>query len=143
MGPDPRLARPVGREAVVHRNPGILRPDLAAAAQPVVGKVGVAEHVQPGGAVRQAQAGLVHAGHREGQGAASQTGQARPVVPCHPAAQVLDRAGGQRHPVQFPQQTREAGHRQVLGVAQVGHQGGQMQSPWDLYCGPIIATVPL
>lgn len=51
MGPDPRLARPVGCEAVVHGHTGIVRPDLAASAQPVQGEVGVADHVPPGRAL--------------------------------------------------------------------------------------------
>ena len=35
-------------EAVVHRNPGMLRPDLAAAAQTMAGEAGAADYMQPG-----------------------------------------------------------------------------------------------
>ena len=100
-GPGRQLA-PVGRQAVVHgRAAAVRRPDVAAAPQAVEGELPVADHVQPNPFPRHPQRGLVHADHGEGQDPCPQLcGAVR--LP----AEGLDRARGQLHPVQFPEQSR-------------------------------------
>ena len=100
-------------------------PDIAAGPQAIGGDGPVAHHMQPARFARHPQAGLVHAGHRDGQGLSLLAGRLR-RQPCdRTPTEGLDRARRQGHPVPFPQQGPQSRHRQVLRIAQVGRPGLQ------------------
>ena len=120
MGRDPRQTRPIGGKAVVQRNPGIVRPEFAAAAQPVQGEVSVTNHLQLGRALGQPQAGHVLAGHRQMLGIAVELPPQLLVLHPQAGILILHLPELDRQRVQQPQRGTGTGSPATAGSARTG-----------------------